>query len=118
MRVTNQFLTLAAVLAVAGCTTGKEPKFADVPGVPTPDQPVVKSANALAGKVASYNAIGRFVVLNFPVTQMPAIGQTLFLFRDGLKVGEVKITGPQRDDNIVADLVKGEAGIGDEARDR
>ena len=33
--------------------------------------------------------------------------QILFLYRDGLKVGEVKITGPQRDNDIVADLVTG-----------
>jgi hypothetical protein len=33
-----------------------------------------------------------------------------------LKVGEVKVTGPQREDNIVADLAAGEAEVGDEAR--
>ena len=40
------------------------------------------------------------------------------LFRSGMKVGEVKITGPQRENNIVADLVTGEAQIGDEVRDQ
>jgi hypothetical protein len=38
------------------------------------------------------------------------------LYRRGLKVGEVKVTGPAREDNIVADLVAGEAEVGDEAR--
>lgn len=118
MRLTIQLLLLSLALIVSGCASNKEPKYADLPGVPTPDQPVVKSANAIAGKVASYNSIGRFAVLNFPVTQMPSVGRTMFLFRDGLKVGEVKITGPQKDDNIVADLTKGEARIGDEVRDR
>jgi hypothetical protein len=47
---------------------------------------------------------------------MAAVGQSLNLYRRGLKVGEVKVTGPQREDNIVADLVAGEAGVGDEAR--
>jgi hypothetical protein len=46
------------------------------------------------------------------------VDQTLFLYRDGLKVGEVKITGPQKDENIVADLLHGEARAGDEVRDR
>ncbi len=68
--------------------------------------------------MASYNATGRFVVLSFPVSQMPNLDQTLFLYRDGLKVGELKITGPQRDNNIVADLVTGDAQVGDEVRDQ
>jgi hypothetical protein len=57
-------------------------------------------------------------VLGFPVGQMPKLEQGLFLYREGMKVGEVKITGPQRENNIVADLVTGEAQVGDEVRDR
>jgi sulfur relay (sulfurtransferase) complex TusBCD TusD component (DsrE family) len=49
---------------------------------------------------------------------MPKLEQTLFLYRDGMKVGEVKITGPQRENNIVADLVAGEAQVGSEVRDQ
>jgi hypothetical protein len=68
--------------------------------------------------VTSYNATGRFVVLGFPVGQMPKMDQTFFLYRAGLKVGEVKITGPQRDNNVIADLITGEAQVGDEVRDQ
>ena len=57
-------------------------------------------------------------MLSFPVGQMPKPDQSLFLYRDGMKVGEVKITGPQRENNIVADLVTGEAQVGDEVRDQ
>lgn len=42
----------------------------------------------------------------------------MFVYRDGLKVGEVKITGPTRDNNTVGDLVSGVANKGDEVRDR
>jgi hypothetical protein len=35
-----------------------------------------------------------------------------------LKIAEVKVCGPQRDDNIVADLVSGDAEVGDEVRDQ
>jgi hypothetical protein len=56
------------------------------------------------------------VVLNFPLGKMAAVGQSLDLYRRGLKVGEVKVTGPQRDDNVVADLVTGDAEAGDETR--
>ena len=57
-------------------------------------------------------------MLSFPVGQMPAMGQRLFLYRGGLKVAEVKITGPQNDNNIVADVVDGDAQAGDEVRDQ
>ena len=81
------------------------------PAIVTPDK-------SLTARVASYNAAGRFVVLSFPVGRMPNMDQTLFLYRNGLKAGEVKITGPQRDNDIVADLVTGTAQAGDEVRDQ
>ena len=49
---------------------------------------------------------------------MPKLEQRLFLYRAGLKVAEVNVTGPQSDDNTVADLVSGDAQTGDEVRDR
>ena len=76
----------------------------------------VTPENALVGKVALVNPTGRFVVLNFPLGKMATVEQHLNLYRRGLKVGEVKVTGPAREDNIVADLVAGEADVGDEAR--
>ena len=121
MRLTIRFSLVALAVALCGCASDQKPKFADVPGPSdgmTGGQPVVKPSDALTGKVVTYNAVGRFTVLNFPLTRMPAMEQTLFLYRDGMKVGEVKITGPQKDDNIVADLVQGEAKAGDEVRDR
>ena len=47
---------------------------------------------------------------------MPQAGQTFSLYRSGMKVGDVKITGPARDTDIVADLTDGEAQEGDEVR--
>ena len=85
---------------------------------PTPTPAIVTPDASLSGKVSRYNEAGRFVVLEFPVTHMPAIGQALFVYRSGLKVGEVKVTGPQRDDHTVADLTTGETQVGDEVRDK
>ncbi len=70
----------------------------------------------LVGKVALVDTTAHCVVLNFPLGRMAAVDQHLYLYRRGVKVGEVKVTGPQREYNIVADLVAGEAEIGDEAR--
>ena len=47
----------------------------------------------------------------------PAFDQTLNLYRKGVKVAEVKVTGPKLDENIVADLAQGSAEIGDDVRD-
>ncbi len=80
--------------------------------------PLVTPDNSLGGKVATFNSAGRFVVLDFPGGKMPALEQPMFIYRDGLKVGEVKITGPTRDSNTVADLISGVANKGDEVRDR
>lgn len=80
--------------------------------------PLVTLDNSLGGKVATFNSAGRFVVLDFPVGRMPALEQTMFVYRDGLKVGEIKISGPTRDNNTVADLISGVANKGDEVRDR
>jgi hypothetical protein len=85
----------------------------------TPMPPIIVTPdNSLAGKVLAYNSPGHFVVLGFPAGPMPKMDQTLFLYRAGLKVAEVKITGPQRDSNTVADVVNGNAQAGDEVRDQ
>ena len=57
------------------------------------------------------------MVLSFPVGQMPQNGQTFFLYRAGMKIGQVKITGPQRDNDTVADLIEGDAQQGDDVRE-
>jgi hypothetical protein len=49
---------------------------------------------------------------------MPAAGRQLFIYRNDLKVGEVKTTTWQKQEHIVADLINGEARDGDVVRDR
>ncbi len=117
---------LIAAMVAGGCTTNKQkpaPKFSAVPSASNPaveegGKLIVTPLNGVTGKVVTFNSVGRFVVLDFPVGHLPATEQTFFVYRQGLKVGEVKITGPERDTNTVADLVSGEAQRGDEVRDR
>jgi len=121
-------VALFYALAVSGCA-GK--RAADQPaqaqpraGAPataaaataTNQTLIVTPESALVGKVELVNTIGRFVTLRFPLGRMPLLEQRLNLYRRSLKVGEVKVTGPQREDKIVADVVAGEAEVGDEAR--
>jgi hypothetical protein len=114
----KKFVSLLPVLAgllLAGCVHEK-PMHATAPIAPT--QTIVTPDNSLAGKVVSYNEVGRFVVLNFPSGQLPQMDHHLFLYRAGLKVAELVVTGPQNEDNTVADLVSGDAQPGDEVRDQ
>jgi hypothetical protein len=77
---------------------------------------VVSPDPTLVGKIVTFNSAGRFVVLNFPVGRLPAAGQVLGVYRQGTKIGETRVSGPQLDDNIVGDLTDGQAQAGDEVR--
>lgn len=79
---------------------------------------IVTPDNSLTAKVVGYNSVGRFVVLSFPVGQIPSAGQTFFVYRGGLKVGQIKITGPQQDNDTVADVIEGDAQKGDDVREQ
>lgn len=113
------WLTLGVMLA--GCAGPKQKQSMDVaPGASrttgSEQKIIVTPETVLIGKVVRVNVNARFAVLNFPVGIMPTPGQQLNVYRQGLKVGEVKATGPQQDDNVVADIVNGEAQVGDELR--
>src|SRR5689334_4291832 len=54
---------------------------------------IVTPGRTTTGRVASVNAAGRFVVLTFPLGTMPGQDHRLNVYRGGLKVGEVKVTG-------------------------
>ena len=103
--------------ATGGCFW-EHPQPADAKPATTAPKAIVTPDYSLAAKVISVNTVGRFVVLSFPTRQLPNVDQTMFLYRDGLKVAEVRVTGPQQDNNIVADIVSGEAQVGDTVRDQ
>jgi hypothetical protein len=77
---------------------------------------VLTVTDPVAGRVATVNPLLRYVVLDFSMKQVPTLEQRLNVYRQGQKVGEVKVTGPERGGNIVADLVAGEVKAGDEVR--
>ncbi len=107
------FAVLCVAVLLAGC--GKTKDVA--PGSIQPGKPIVSPDFRPTGKVQSVNMEARFVIISFPITNVPQPGHRLNLYRNGLKVGEVKITGPERDGNTVADLLAGEAQAQDQARE-
>jgi len=71
---------------------------------------------SLRGKVARVNPEGRFVIMTFPIGHLPRLEQRLGVYRGGLKVGEIRVTGPQLDDSVVGVIAAGDAQSGDEIR--
>lgn len=71
-----------------------------------------------SGRVESVNQQGKFVVLQFPIGQVPAVNTRMVVYRGDAKVGEVKITGPTEDNLTIADIVLGTVQENDEVRNQ
>lgn len=109
--------TVDAVPAGVGPVQGGEALLpAEGGAITNTSRLIITPDHMLVGKVVSYNDAGRFVVLDFPLGQLPAAERRMFIYRAGLKVGEVRINAWQREHFIVADLLAGEAQEGDHVR--
>jgi hypothetical protein len=115
-------IVLSAGLVFSGCAKMKSllPSAPDrnsnaAAATETP-KPIVTLANSNPGRVASVNPDGRFTILTFPFGAVPGTGQRLNVYRNGIKAAEVKVTGPQRGINTVADIISGEVLVNDEVR--
>jgi hypothetical protein len=78
--------------------------------------PIVTPSNEAVGKVISVNQKARYAVLGYAIGVLPAIDSRVYAYRNGLKVGELRVSGPQKENNTVADLVQGECQAGDEVK--
>ena len=78
--------------------------------------PAATAINEPAGKIASVNPALRFVVIDFGLNRVPQTDQRLGIYRQGQKVGEIKISNQARNSIIAADITAGEAQVGDEVR--
>ena len=128
MKFVRYFAVVLAVVSLTGCIFGKhksrQPAPPSVVNV-SPSAPITPATTntfrvtpdeSVTGRVTSVNDNLRFVVLTFPIGQNPPLGSRMNVFRNGAIVGEIKVTGPERDDNTVADIVLGDARKGDEVR--
>jgi hypothetical protein len=105
-----------ASLLLAGCANPKAPaKSPPLTDKTKTQQTYITPDFRTIGRVELVNAQGRFVVLSFPPGRVPPPGQHWRIIHLGLKIGEVTISGPQREIDTVADIVEGTANIGDEA---
>jgi hypothetical protein len=108
---------LCLAVFVAGCANSKSPaNLSAPPPIKTQPQPTYITPDLrTVGRVELVNTQGRFVVLSFPPGRVPPPGQHWRITHLGLQIGEVTISGPQREVDTVADIVDGTANVGDEA---
>jgi PBP1b-binding outer membrane lipoprotein LpoB len=108
---------LSCAILLAGCASNQSAAPKQGQSKPVPNKPVVTPDFRPVGKVARVNTDGQFVILNFPPGQMPQADAVLGVYRNGLKVAQVKVDDRwQNDNNAVADILTGEVQVGDEAR--
>ena len=136
----NSWLALAVLLSMTGCASRRGAGGSEnFPGsrdpvsgnpvqtqspvsnapAPPPENPggtIVTPATPKVGRVTLVNASARYVIVTFSVGQLPARDARLHVYRDGLKVAELKLTDFTRDINGAADIVAGECRVGDEVR--
>ena len=108
-----RIVLLCLLLAVTGCffhrkspTTAKQTTT-----------PVVTPDFKATGKIIVFNDQARFAIVNFPFGVIPKADQRLTVYRKGLKVGELRSTTQQKDNNVVADLMAGSAQKDDDVRE-
>jgi hypothetical protein len=129
MKFVRYVAVLLTTMSLTGCIFGKHKKPAPPPPPPVvdlaPPAPIAQANTntfrvtpdeSVMGRVTLVNEKLRFVVVTFPLGQLPPVGNRMNVFRNGAIVGEIKISQQQRDDNTVADIVLGEAKKGDEIR--
>ena len=113
-------LALWCVLVLAGCggnRAGNSHRSAPISLTNKPPVLIVTPATGTTGRVALVNVRSHFVVVSYSFGNVPAADRRLNVYRQGLKVAEIKINDVRRDTNIVADIVAGECQVGDEVRE-
>jgi PBP1b-binding outer membrane lipoprotein LpoB len=118
MRIAIGLGLLGATLLLAGCSLFHH-KPAPNPAPPemtSPPKTVIKPDLRVSGQVAMVNTEARFVVISFPRGSVPRTGQRLNVYRNSSKVGEVTVTGPQHENDTVADINVGDIQVHDEAK--
>lgn len=103
----SRSLSVLLTIALLGCASREK---TDNKGI------IVTPGGSLPGTVISVNPSARFAVVRFPIGQLPPLNQRMSAYRQGLKVADLKISGPQRDVHTIADIVAGECRVGDDVR--
>ncbi len=78
-----------------------------------PANPILLPTN---GRVHSINSALRFVVIDYTLGGLPPLQSRLQVFRNDEKVGEVRLSGPERNGFVAADILDGFIQVDDQVR--
>lgn len=106
-------LVVLLVAVVAGCATPKESANEKKAAAP---KDTVRPVYPVGGRIALVNEKARFVIIDFTNSRPPELEQKLAIYRAGLKVADVKVSGPFRNTTVAADIMAGEVRYGDEVK--
>ena len=129
-------LALAAALAFAGFRSGNpspsdSPSLTPVPtkggglgrdAQPADSQSTTNRAEAdplvlpTSGRIHSVHPGLQFVVVDYTLGGIPPLQSILHVYRDDQKVGEIRLTGPERNGFVAADVLEGVLRNDDEVR--
>lgn len=113
---------LAGALGVGCSTTPDARKASPQTGASPSDKanppasPEISPVNALSGRVMLVNGPLKYIVAEGPLGRLPAAEQVLYAYRDGQRVGEVRVSQQARGANFTADILQGELRVGDTLR--
>ncbi|MFM1943328.1 MAG: hypothetical protein RI897_2310 [Verrucomicrobiota bacterium] len=108
LRLSLAITSLVYLLSLPGCTN---PTTANRPSS-TPPAEVLPDERP-RGRIVTVNLPLRYVVMDFELSTPPEIGQRMDVFREGLKIGEVQLSGPIMGSAAAGDIVTGQAAVGD-----
>jgi hypothetical protein len=109
---------LLSVSVLVGCKSRSKPdgEAASAPSSAASTNFVVTPSIDLIGRVSTVNTKDRFVVVSYPTSLVPERGQKLNVYREGRKVGELRVGGFSQDNLTTADILAGEIYVGDDVR--
>ena len=84
-------------------------------GQPDPG-PVITPVSAFSGRVVLVNGPLKYLVAEGTIGRLPPVEQRLNIYRDGQKIGEAVVSNQSRGANFAADILQGEARVGDTLR--
>lgn len=128
MQMNRQILSVRVAHAVAlGCAMATLLSGCAGSGPTTPVRSATKPGGAhlelspteLGGavaKIVSVNPEHGFVVIDFATRPLPAVGTRCNVYHGEKRVGAVRITEPERPPLVTADILEGQARMGDEVR--
>lgn len=69
-----------------------------------------------SGRVHSLNPGLRFLVADYTLGGMPPLHSRLGVYRNDERIGEIRLSGPERNGFVAADILEGILQVGDEIR--